>query len=94
MPSSAEIHPRMIHSNRLRSRPLLVLLATMILTIPAGPAAAASSREQAAATAVQQNGGAGRVLGVREEQDGNGRRVYAVQILIDGRVRIILVPAN
>ncbi len=59
--------------------------------------AAAASREQAIASALSQaraQGGEGRVLGVRREPGANGRDVWAVKIIVDGRVRVHRVPAD
>lgn len=69
-------------------------MLSLPLAVGVDTAAAASSREQAAAVALQQNGGSGRVLSVREDRDSSGRTVFAVKILTDGRVRIIYVPAD
>lgn len=54
---------------------------------------AAETREQAMADALRQAGG-GDVLGVTERRDANGRTVYEVKIISDGRVRVIVVPAD
>ncbi|MFK7993692.1 MAG: hypothetical protein AB8B87_06125 [Granulosicoccus sp.] len=57
-------------------------------------AAGASNAQQAAQIALQQSGGSGKVLGVNTETDSNGRRVFAVKILSNGRVRVVRIPQS
>ncbi len=75
-------------------RPLaawLLLIASITLTHPAvTQAAEAASRQQAIDMAVQQNGG-GKVLGVKIEKAANGRTVFAVKIMANGRIRMFRI---
>ena len=68
------------------------LCAALWLGAPA-PAEAAS-REQAVATALAETRGRGRVLGVEREEGSGGRAVWAVKVIVDGRVRVVRVPAD
>jgi len=91
----SQYHPssKMSHCTKARLRG--VILLTIVLTSLAGGnfalAADAANRQQAIEIALQQNGGAGKVLGVRTVKDKNGHTVYAVKILSDGRVRVIRI---
>lgn len=73
---------------------LLVSLLVSLLVVGTGMAAEPRlSREQAVEQALRQNGGTGKVLGVRQETQ-NGVLVYAVKILTDGHVRVYRVRAD
>lgn len=77
--------------------PGLILLTTLLFTSLGSSnalAAQAANREQAIELALQQNGGSGKVLGVRTVTDNNGRTVYAVKVLSDGRVRVIRIEQS
>lgn len=87
-------HPSKIsrHSHsRLPGVILLTLLALILIVGNNALAADAANREQAVELALQQNGGAGKVLGVKTIKDKNGLIVYAVKVLSDGRVRVIRI---
>ena len=66
----------------------------MVFAVTAAPvyAAGAANAQQAAQMALQKSGGDGKVLGVSTETDGSGRRVFAVKVLSDGRVRVVRIP--
>lgn len=82
-----------VRSLRLFSS-LLVIVVVCLLAVTPGFVAAADNAQQAAQDALQQAGGGGRVLGVSTETDSNGRQVYAVKILSNGRVRVIRIPKD
>lgn len=67
----------------------LLCLGTMALPVSAADAA---NRQQAIDMALDQNGGDGKVLGVKVENDRNGQTVYAIKILSNGRIRVIRIP--
>lgn len=69
---------------------LAVAMLSAIVSSP-GHAANAANRQQAIDIAVQQNGGSGKVLGVQTMKDANGKTVYAVKILSNGRVRVFRI---
>ncbi len=74
--------------------PGVILLTVLTVVLVSGNnalAANAADRQQAIELALQQNGGAGKVLGVREIKNKNGAVVYAVKVLSDGRVRVIRI---
>lgn len=75
----------------LRRLALAVSMATAI--VMATPADAAS-REQAVASALAEARGQGRVLGVKRERGTDGRDVWAVKVIVGGRVRVHRVPAD
>lgn len=90
--------PHRSHSTVGRATRLgrLLLIAALIVPMITGPVAIAEtrlSREQAIEQALRQNGGTGKVLGVRQETR-NGETVYSVKILTDGHVRVYRVRAN
>lgn len=53
----------------------------------------AATREQAVARALAADGNKGKVLSVRQ-QTSDGRTVWAVKVLTDGRVRVHRIPAD
>ena len=67
--------------------------ALCIAALAAAPASAAT-REQAIAQALAEARGDGRVLTVRREPGVDGRDVWAVKVIVDGRVRVHRVPAD
>lgn len=74
-----------------------ILLVALLLFIGAATplhAASASSAQQAAQVALKQSGGSGKVLGVSTEVDSNGRKVFAVKVLSNGRVRVVRIPQS
>ena len=76
---------------------LVVPLVGAVLCVGAllaAPPAAAATREQAIAQALAQARGDGRVLTVRREAGTDGRDVWAVKVIVDGRVRVHRVPAD
>ena len=87
-------------SKRVQRRALLpgLILLTFLCFISLGSntalAAEAVNREQAIELALQQNGGSGKVLGVRTVKDKNGQTSYAVKVLSDGRVRVIRIKQS
>ena len=76
---------------RAASLALAFALALGALLVPAAATADASSRDEAIEQALRASGDGARVLGVRELRE-NGRGVYAVKVLADGRVRVIRIP--
>jgi len=68
----------------------------LLCALVSGPSVAADniSREQAIAIALERNGGAGKVLGVRKVQSKNGQQVYAVKVLTNGRVKVYRVGGS
>ena len=80
-------------SNLLDARvlALVTVLSLVAVSTSAVHAAGAANAQQAAQVALQQSGG-GKVLGVSTETDSNGRRVFAVKVLSNGRVRVVRVP--
>lgn len=74
-------------------RVLALVVALTVVGVTASPAhaAAAANAQQAAQVALQQSGG-GKVLGVSTETDGSGKRVFAVKVLSNGRIRVVRVP--
>lgn len=84
-------HPRVLAILRT-----LFLCATVFIGFNAGVvhAQSASSVQQAAQVALQQNGGMGKVLSVSTETDNQGRRVFAVRILTNGRVRTVRIAST
>lgn len=67
-----------------------VLLAGLLFSAPAS-AADAANRQHAIQIALQQNGGDGKVLGVKTVQNKNGQTVFAVKVLSNGRVRVFRI---
>lgn len=55
-------------------------------------AADAANRQQAISMALRQNGGDGKVLGVQNVRGRDGRSIFAVKILSNGRVRVFRIP--
>lgn len=53
----------------------------------------AATREQAVSRALAADGNRGKVLSVRQ-QTTDGRTVWAVKVLTDGRVRVHRIPAD
>jgi len=53
-----------------------------------------SARRAAIAEAVDQAGGRGKVLSVKPGTNSNGRTVYKIRILTDGRVRTFSIPSS
>lgn len=53
----------------------------------------AATREEAVSEAIAADGGGGRVLSVKEEKSGD-KRVWAVKVITDGRVRVHRIPAD
>ncbi|MFK8080211.1 MAG: hypothetical protein AB8B97_08005 [Granulosicoccus sp.] len=86
-------HPRIPQLIRLQSCAMVVALILFTAVAPTY-AAGASNAQQAAQVALKQSGGGGKVLGVSTETDGQGRRVFAVKILSNGRVRVVRIPQN
>lgn len=80
-------------SSKLQTVALVVALVLSGSTLPVH-AAGASTAQQAAQVALKQSGGNGKVLGVSTETDGNGRQVFAVKVLSNGRVRVVRVPKS
>ena len=74
--------------------PTLVLGATLCLGALAPAPAAAASREQAIAAALAETRGQGRVLSAQRERTADGREVWAVKVIVDGRVRVHRVSAD
>ena len=85
--------PRHRRSPRTRLVPAaaLVLALGAVVGTPSAAHADAGSRNEAIAQALAQSGGAGKVLGVKEERDARGGVVYSVKVLTDGRVRVVRV---
>ena len=73
-------------------RHALVMTLVCAATLSPVHAAGAANSQQAAQMALQQNGGAGKVLNVSTETDSDGRRVFAVKVISNGRVRVIRIP--
>ena len=72
-----------------------ILLLLCLIVIPHNTVSAADiSRQQAIDIALERNGGSGKVLGVREELNATGGKVYAIKLLQDGRVKVFRVPAT
>ena len=81
------------------ARPTRFLLAPLVgaalcVGVLAAAPAAAATREQAIAQALAEARGEGRVLTVRREPGADGRDVWAVKVIVDGRVRVHRVPAD
>lgn len=84
---------------KLRLLPVLCLMLAMPLGVPAVKAspellvqaAPMVSKDEAAALARQITGG--RVLDIQTEER-NGRTVYRIKVLLDGRVRVVWVDAQ
>lgn len=84
---------------KLRLLPVLCLISAGLFVVPAVEAspelfvqaASVVSKDEAAALARQATGG--RVLDIQAE-DRNGRTVYRVKVLLDGRVRFVQVDAQ
>ena len=68
-----------------------MLAVCCILPVSMVNAAEARTREQAVEIALQQNGGNAKVLGVQTTQTQDGRTVFAVKILSNGRVRVFRI---
>jgi len=76
-----------------QSRMVLMVLALAQIAVPV-TALGAGNAQQAAQIALQKNTGA-KVLGVSEQTDSNGRKVFAVKIISEnGRVRVIRIPQS
>ena len=74
---------------------LASVLGAVLCSAAALPSSAdAATREQAIAQALAADGNRGRVLGVQLERGGDGRSVYAVKVITDGRVRVHRYPAD
>jgi len=71
---------------------LLCLLFTV--SSPAPAAEGGLSREQAISAALDQAGGPGKVLGVRRIKSDSGNEMFAVKMMVNGRVKVIRIPAN
>jgi hypothetical protein len=87
-------HPSKMSRRRNPMLPGVILLTVLTVVLISGNyalAADAANRQQAIEFALQQNAGAGKVLGVREIKNKNGIVVYAVKVLSDGRVRVISI---
>lgn len=90
----SQYHPSKMSRRRNQMLPGMILLTVLTIVLVSGNntlAADAIDRQQAIEFALQQNGGAGKVLGVREIRNKNGIVVYAVKVLSDGRVRVIRI---
>jgi hypothetical protein len=90
----SQYHPSKMSRRRNLMLPGVILLTVLTVVLISGNnalAADAANRQQAIELALQQNGGAGKVLGVREITNKNGAVLYAVKVLSDGRVRVIRV---
>ena len=79
-------------------RPALRLVVCLVLglalCLAAVAPAGAATREQAIAEALAEARGQGRVLGVERETGADGRQVWAVKVIVGGRVRVHRVPAD
>lgn len=78
------------------SKIVLALILIGILLAPVAQAIASSARsaEEAISIAVEQNGGKGKVLGVRDKVSESGDPYYEIKIILDGKVRIFRVGKN
>ena len=90
----SQYHPSKMSHRRSPILPGVILLTMLFFVFFSSNnalAADAANREQAIELALQQSGGAGKVLGVRTIKNKNGRTFYAVKVLSDGRVRVIRI---
>lgn len=67
----------------------VALLATATMTPVL--AATAATEQQAIQIALQQSGGSGKVLSVKSETGKDGKGVFLIKVLTDGRVRVVRV---
>jgi|GEM_PF-1827915 len=76
--------------------PMLVALSGALtgssLLLPS--TAEAATREQAIAQALRADGNRGRVLEVRRSAGNDGRDVFLIKTITDGRVRVHRIPAD
>jgi len=78
------------------ARPFRALLLVLVLSGAAAlpvPAEAAT-REQAIEQALRADGNRGRVLEVRRTTTGDGRAVFLIKTITDGRVRVHRIAAD
>lgn len=79
----------------VRSVLLTLIVAAMLLTPVDGAfAAGATSQQQAVQIALQQNGGAGKVLSVDTVTRSDGTVEFAVKVLSNGRIRVFRIPKD
>ncbi len=69
----------------------VIVLMTTLLLAPALWAQSAGTADEAIAIALEQNGGQGKVLGVREKSADDGNRFYQIKLLLDGKVRFFKI---
>lgn len=74
--------------------PGVVLLMCLALSGLQPVHADAATRQAAIAEALGKAGGDSKVIGVREETNQDGRVVFAVKVLSNGRVRVFRIPKS
>ena len=74
--------------------PGVLLLLCLALSGLQSAQADASNRQGAIAEALDKAGGNSKVIGVREETNKDGRVIFAVKVLSDGRVRVYRIPKS
>ena len=72
---------------------LVSLCLLLALTLSATPSYAdASNRKQAISQALARSGSDAEVLGVKQIQKDDGRVIFAVKVISNGRVKVIHIP--
>lgn len=81
---------------RRRDFTLPGVLLLLCLAVPGlqSAQADASNRQAAIAEALDKAGGSSKVIGVREETNKDGRVIFAVKVLSEGRVRVYRIPKS
>ncbi len=83
-------------NRRLRGNTLSGVLLLMCLALSGLQSAYAdvANRQGAIAEALDMAGGNSKVIGVREETNKDGRVIFAVKVLSEGRVRVFRIPKS
>lgn len=71
---------------------LCLLLAFMLSATPSYADGGASNRKEAISQALARSGSDAEVLGVKQIQKNNGRIIFAVKVISNGRVKVIHIP--
>jgi len=72
-------------------RTFVIVAAISVATIPVAQAATAANAQQAVRIALQQSGNQAKVLSVKTHTTSDGKTVFLVKVLSEGRVRVVRV---